>query len=438
MSYKRLYVKTYGCQMNVHDSARLIETLKPLGYAEVTSPAEADLIIVNTCFVRQAAEEKLFSELGRIRLSQKSGAQIIVMGCVGQALGKTILERAPYVHAVFGPRTFHHLPAFLEEGGECVHIDGDACDKFQHMGQATPQISAFVSIQEGCNKFCRYCSVPYTRGPEVSRPIDDILREARDLVAKGTKEITLLGQNVNAFKITDHTGYVWTLASLLYALEKINGLTRVRYISAHPIDFTDDLIRAHGELPTLMPFLHLPAQAGSDAILKAMGRRYTRAEYLSLIDRLRSVCPSIAFSSDFIVGFPGETDQDFAATCSLAEDVRYARAFSFAYSPRPGTPASRMEQLSKEIKHERLLRLQEILDRHQKEFNVGSIGTEMPVLVEKRGRYPGQWAGKSPYLQAVYFLSPEPLLGEVCHVRINGATKNSLSAVLSPMRLKMF
>jgi len=438
---KKLYIKTYGCQMNVYDSARMADVLAPLGYAPAAAPEDADMVILNTCHIREKAAEKVFSELGRLRPLQarknRQGSRMIlaVAGCVAQAEGAEIVARAPYVDIVLGPQTYHRLPEMVAQvaraGGHVLDTDFPAEAKFDFLPEtAAPQgVSAFLSVQEGCDKFCTFCVVPYTRGAEFSRPAAAIIAEARRLVAQGAREITLLGQNVNAYRgaAPDGAGG-WGLGRLIRALAEIAGLLRLRYTTSHPRDVDDALVAAHRDVPQLMPFLHLPVQSGSDRVLAAMNRRHKADDYRGVIDRLRSARADIALSSDFIVGFPGESDADFAATLDLAREIGYAQAFSFKYSPRPGTPAALMpQQVPEAVKAERLAALQALLAEQQRQFNVAAVGREMPVLFEKRGRHQGQLVGRSPYLQAVHAAAPERLIGALAPVRLVRAEPNSLA-----------
>jgi len=438
---KKLYIKTYGCQMNVYDSARMADVLAPLGYATAAAPEDADMVILNTCHIREKAAEKVFSELGRLRPLQarkngRGGRMILaVAGCVAQAEGAEIVARAPYVDIVLGPQTYHRLPEMVAQaaraGGHVLDTDFPAEAKFDFLPEAAaPQgVSAFLSVQEGCDKFCTFCVVPYTRGAEFSRPAAAIIAEARRLVAQGAREITLLGQNVNAYRgaAPDGAGG-WGLGRLIRALAEIEGLLRLRYTTSHPRDVDDALVAAHRDVPTLMPFLHLPVQSGSDRVLAAMNRRHKADDYRRVIDRLRGARVDIAFSSDFIVGFPGESDADFAATLDLAREIGYAQAFSFKYSPRPGTPAALMpQQVPEAVKAERLAALQALLAEQQRQFNAAAVGREMPVLFEKRGRHQHQLVGRSPYLQAVHAAAPERLIGALVPVRLVRAEANSLA-----------
>jgi tRNA-2-methylthio-N6-dimethylallyladenosine synthase len=441
---KKLYVRTYGCQMNVYDSARMSDVLAPLGYAPTEAADDADMIILNTCHIRERASEKVFSELGRLRpLKARKDAQggrmiLAVAGCVAQAEGAEILVRAPYVDIVLGPQTYHRLPEMVAQvaraGGQVLDTDFPLESKFDALpeARASAGVSAFLSVQEGCDKFCTFCVVPYTRGAEFSRPAAAILAEAGRLVAGGAREITLLGQNVNAYRGAAPEGGAWGLARLIRALAAIPDLVRLRYTTSHPLDVDDALVAAHREVPQLMPFLHLPVQSGSDRVLRAMNRRHGAADYRRVIDRLRQARADIAFSSDFIVGFPGERAADFAETLALARDVGYAQAFSFKYSPRPGTPAAMMpEQVPDDVMNERLAELQALLATQQRAFNAASIGREVPVLFEKRGRHPGQLVGRSPYLQSVHAMAPDHLLGALVPLRLIHAEANSLAGEIA-------
>jgi tRNA-2-methylthio-N6-dimethylallyladenosine synthase len=445
---RRLHVVTWGCQMNAYDSTRMADVLAPLGYGPAASAEDADMVILNTCHIREHATEKLFSELGRLRrlkdARRAAGSPMLlaVAGCVAQAEGAEILRRAPYVDIVLGPQTYHRLPAMIAEvegaGRAVIATDFPAESKFDHLPEAARPgggVTAFLAIQEGCDKFCSFCVVPYTRGVEASRPAAAVLAEARALVAAGAREITLLGQNVNAWHGEAPTGQApaggaWRLARLLRALAEIPGLTRLRYTTSHPRDMDDALIAAHGELPVLMPFLHLPVQSGADRILAAMNRRHTAAEYLRLIERLRQARPDIALSSDFIVGYPGETAADFAATLALVRAVGFAQAYSFKYSPRPGTPAaSAADQIPEAEKEARLAALQDLLAAQQHDFNKSQVGRRLAVLITGRGRHPGQIAGRSPYLQAVHLTAPETLIGREIEVTVAAAGPRSLAGV---------
>ncbi len=433
---KKLYIRTYGCQMNVYDSARMADVLAPLGYAPTAAPDDADMVILNTCHIREKAAEKVFSELGRLRLvkaEKNDGMILAVAGCVAQAEGAEIRARAPFVDIVLGPQTYHRLPEMIAQaarvGGHVLDTEFPAESKFDFLPEAAAQgVSAFLSVQEGCDKFCAFCVVPYTRGAEFSRPAAAIVAEARRLVAQGAREITLLGQNVNAYRGAAPEGGTWGLGRLIRALAEIDGLLRLRYTTSHPLDVDDELIAVHRDVPLLMPFLHLPVQSGSDRVLAAMNRRHTADDYRRIIDRLRAARADIAFSSDFIVGFPGEGDTDFAATLALAREIGYAQAFSFKYSPRPGTPAAMMPgQVPEAVKGERLAQLQELLADQQRAFNAACLGRELPVLFEKPGRHRGQLVGRSPYLQAVHATAPERLIGALVQVRLVRAEPNSLA-----------
>ena len=441
---RKVFVKTYGCQMNVYDSERMTDALSKDGYQATDVLEEADLILLNTCHIREKAAEKVYSELGRLREMKKARAKdgremtIGVTGCVAQAEGKEILRRAPAVDLVIGPQTYHRLPEALrraKDGERVVETDYAIEDKFEHL--PAPErartrargVTAFLTVQEGCDKFCTFCVVPYTRGSEVSRPVSQILAEAERLVEGGVREITLLGQNVNAWHGLGPDGTEWGLGDLLHRLAGIEGLARLRYTTSHPRDMDDRLIEAHRDLPKLMPYLHLPVQAGSDRILKAMNRRHTAAEYIALIKRIRAVQPELAISGDFIVGFPGESDADFEATMRLVEAVGYAQAFSFKYSIRPGTPGAEMDgHVAEEVKAERLERLQALLFRQQHDFARGCIGKEIDLLLEKPGRLPGQLVGRSPWLQPVNIDAKGSKIGDIIRVRITDAGANSLFA----------
>jgi tRNA-2-methylthio-N6-dimethylallyladenosine synthase len=435
---KKLFIKTYGCQMNVYDSARMADVLAPLGYEPASGAAEADMIILNTCHIREKAAEKVFSELGRLRplkQARRGGGPVIiaVAGCVAQAEGAEIRRRAPFVDIVLGPQTYHRLPEMVARaaraGGTVLDTEFPAEPKFDHLPApaAPPGLSAFLTVQEGCDKFCTFCVVPYTRGAEYSRPAADLLAEARRLVEAGAREITLLGQNVNAYRGAGPDGGDWGLARLIRALAELPGLMRLRYTTSHPLDMDDALIAAHGEVPALMPFLHLPVQSGSDRVLAAMNRRHGAADYRRVVERLRRARPDLALSSDFIVGFPGESEADFAATLALVEEVGFAQAFSFKYSARPGTPAAGLPgQVPDPVKAERLDRLQTLLRRQQDAFSAACVGRTLPVLFERRGRHPGQLVGRSPYLQAVHAAAPDSAVGALLPVAIAAAEPNSL------------
>jgi tRNA-2-methylthio-N6-dimethylallyladenosine synthase len=432
---RRLFIKTYGCQMNVYDSERMADVLRPLGYGLTDEPDDADLVVLNTCHIREKATEKVYSELGQIkRLKAKraeaGGAMLVaVAGCVAQAEGAEIQRRQPAVDLVVGPQSYHRLPELIARAhraaGAALAADFAPEAKFDAL--RTPReptgVSAFVTVQEGCDKFCAFCVVPYTRGPEFSRPAAAIEAEVKTLATRGVREVTLLGQNVNAY-----AGCEGGLAALIRRLARVPGLARIRYTTSHPRDLDAALIAAHAEVEALAPYLHLPVQAGSDRVLKAMNRGHTADDYLRLIERIRAARPDIAMSGDFIVGFPGETDADFEATLELVRQVGYASAFSFKYSRRPGTPAAALaRQVSDEVKAERLGRLQALLDEQQRAFNAAQVGRVLPVLIEKRGRHAGQVAGRSPYLQAVHLDGDAAMVGEMAPVRIIAAGKSSLA-----------
>jgi tRNA-2-methylthio-N6-dimethylallyladenosine synthase len=438
---KKVFVKTYGCQMNVYDSERMRDVLAPLGYVEAAGPEDADLVILNTCHIREKAAEKVYSELGKIRklkrarAEQGSGMLIAVAGCVAQAEGEEIVRRAPAVDLVFGPQTYHRLPQLLARhaaaGTAVVETEFPAEEKFAGLNAGAKRsrpVAAFLTVQEGCDKFCTFCVVPYTRGAEFSRPVEQVLAEARRMAAEGVKEFTLLGQNVNAYHGLDARGRAMGLAGLVAELSRIEGIERLRYTTSHPRDMTEDLIAAHGENPKLMPYLHLPVQSGSDPILKAMNRGHTAADYLRLIERIRAARPDIALSGDFIVGFPGETEKDFESTLALVREVRYAGAFTFKYSPRPGTPAAERDaQVPEEVKSARLQELQALVHGQQTAFNSALVGRIVPVLLEKPGRDPGQLVGRSPYLQSVHLEGDSTLIGRIVDTHITGVGTNSLS-----------
>ena len=442
---RKLFIKSYGCQMNVYDATRMADVLAPEGYEETTDMAEADLVVLNTCHIRERAAEKVFSELGKVRVLKEERAsrgldmKIAVAGCVAQAEGAEILRRQKAVDLVVGPQSYHRLPDMLRnvQNGVQIETEFPTEDKFDHLVAparakvASRGISSFLTIQEGCDKFCTFCVVPYTRGAETSRPIAKIIDEARHLVDAGVREVTLLGQNVNAFHGLDENGHVVSLAGLTAKLADIPGLLRVRYMTSHPNDMAQDLIDAHAQQPALMPFLHLPVQSGSDRILQAMNRKHTAKDYIDLIDRVRAVRPDIALSSDFIVGFPGETEEDFQATLDLVQKINFSSSYFFKYSMRPGTPGAEMEeQVPEEVKSERLYRLQELVDGQRHAYNDASVGKVMSILFEKKGRDPGQISGKSPYLQAVQVDGPESLIGCVADVLITEALTNSLKGTL--------
>ncbi len=446
---KRLHVITWGCQMNVYDSGRMADVLAPLGYAPSPSPEGADMVILNTCHIREKAAEKVFSELGRLRLLQRereaAGGRMIlaVAGCVAQAEGAEILARAPYVDIVLGPQAYHRLPRMVAEAaraaGAVLATDFPAESKFDFLPEqaASQGVTAFLTIQEGCDKFCGFCVVPYTRGAETSRPAAAILAEARRLVACGAREITLLGQNVNAWHGDGPDDGTWGLGRLVRALAEAPGLLRIRYTTSHPRDMDADLIAAHADVPALMPFLHLPVQSGSDRVLASMNRRHTTADFRRTVDALRRARPDIALSSDFIVGHPGETTADFAHTMALVRDIGFAQAFSFKYSPRPGTPAAAAPaQVPEAEKDARLQELQALLREQQAAFNGRAQGSTLPVLITGPGRRPGQIAGRSPYLQPVHLPGPATLIGTEAPVFIAAGNPNSLTGILAATRTR--
>ena len=439
---RRLHVITWGCQMNVYDSGRMEDVLLPLGYSPATSAADADMVILNTCHIRDRAAEKVFSELGRLRVVKDERARqgrstiIAVAGCVAQAEGEAILTRAPFVDLVVGPQTYHRLPELVarasRQAGAVIDTDFPVEQKFDFLPEASARPvgpTAFLTVQEGCDKFCAFCVVPYTRGAEASRPVGAVMDEARRLVAGGAREITLLGQNVNAYHGEDADGRAATLASLVERLASIPGLARIRYTTSHPRDMDDDLIRAHRDIPALMPFLHLPVQSGSDRVLRLMNRGHDRDLFRRLVDRIRVARPDMALSSDFIVGHPGETDADHAQTMSLVHEIGFASAFSFKYSPRPGTPASSLaSQVPEPVKDERLQALQALLRAQQASFNADLVGRVVPVLFTGPGRHPGQVSGRSPYLQPVHGAGDAvSMAGRIVPVRIVAASANSIA-----------
>jgi tRNA-2-methylthio-N6-dimethylallyladenosine synthase len=444
---RKLHIKSYGCQMNVYDSLRMADMLAPEGFAETADVADADLIVLNTCHIREKAAEKVYSEIGRLRVLKDEAAKagrhvtIAVAGCVAQAEGAEIMRRAPVVDLVVGPQSYHRLPALLDQaarGERPVETEFPADDKFNHLKQPTREamrargVTAFLTIQEGCDKFCTFCVVPYTRGMEVSRPVARIVAEAERLADAGIREITVIGQNVNAYHGDGPDGRTWTLAQLFHRLADIPGIDRLRYTTSHPRDVDETLIAAHRDLPELMPQLHLPVQSGSDRILDAMNRKHTRDDYLRVIERLRDAQPALAFTSDFIVGFPGETDRDFADTMKLIEQVGFSGSFFFKYSPRPGTPAADMdEQVPEPVKTERLHALQRLIDAQAATFNRDCVGQTLDVLLEKMGRHPGQIIGKSPYLQPVQVIAPTSLIGTIEPVRIEDTGHHSLFGTLA-------
>jgi tRNA-2-methylthio-N6-dimethylallyladenosine synthase len=427
----KLFVKTYGCQMNVYDSERMAELLGAQGYVTTEAAEEADMILLNTCHIREKAAEKLYSDLGRLKplKAAKPGLKIGVAGCVAQAEGEEILRRAPVVDLVVGPQAYHRLPQMLGAAGPVVDTDFPPEDKFDHLPgpRAARGPTAFLTVQEGCDKFCSFCVVPYTRGAEVSRPAARLMAEARDLVARGVREITLLGQNVNAWHGEGPGGATWGLGRLIRELAGIEGLVRLRYTTSHPNDMDDDLIAAHAEVPALMPYLHLPVQSGADRILRAMNRKHTAAAYLDLVGRIRAARPDILLSSDFIVGFPGETEAEFEATLDLIRAAGFGAAFSFKYSPRPGTPAAEKPPLPDAVADDRLQRLQALVTAQQQAAQAAMVGREVGVLYEKAGRKPGQMVGKSDHLHAVHVTDPTGRPGDLVRVVIRGTAPNSLA-----------
>jgi tRNA-2-methylthio-N6-dimethylallyladenosine synthase len=441
---KTLHIKTFGCQMNEYDSERMAEALLELGYALTEDASAADLVILNTCHIREKAAEKVYSELGRMRIAKERRKRdgrdtiIAVAGCVAQAEGAEIMARASAVNIVVGPQSYHRLADLVAEasakGGGLLATEFPAESKFRHLPErpsGKTQISAFVTVQEGCDKFCTFCVVPYTRGAEFSRSVEEIGAEVERLAANGTREITLLGQNVNAYHGIGPDGRAWTLATLLRRLAGVPGIERLRYTTSHPLDMDDDLIALFSDEPKLMPYLHLPFQAGADRILKAMNRKHNAADYEEAIGKVRGARPDIALSTDIIVGFPGETDREFEATMELAARIRFAQAFTFKYSARPGTPAAELPgQVPETVKRERLHALQSLIERDRHAFDRATVGRRLGVLFEGRGRKPGQIAGRSPYLQAVHVEGPEEMIGQVAAVDISGASPNSLTGVM--------
>ena len=435
---KKVFVKTYGCQMNVYDSERMVEALGSKGYEQTDAPEDADMILLNTCHIREKAAEKVYSELGRFKelKAEKPNLKIGVAGCVAQAEGEEIMRRQPLVDLVVGPQSYHRLPeleAKLENGGKSIETDFPEEDKFTVL-KSRPKVkrapSAFLTVQEGCDKFCAFCVVPYTRGAEVSRPAEQIISEARNLVERGVREITLLGQNVNAYHGIGAKGAEWSLARLIWALNDIDGLKRIRFTTSHPNDMADDLIEAHANCAKLMPYLHLPVQSGSNKILKRMNRSHTAESYLKLIEKIRAARPDILLSGDFIVGFPEETEEDFEDTMNLIKEVKYGQAFSFKYSTRPGTPAAEREQIPEDLKTERLHRLQALIAAQQRDIQDQMVGRKVSVLFEKNGRFDGQMVGKSEYLHAVHVTSDKLEIGSLKQVRITKSKVNSLTGEL--------
>ncbi|MGE5538341.1 MAG: tRNA (N6-isopentenyl adenosine(37)-C2)-methylthiotransferase MiaB [Gemmatimonas sp.] len=448
---KKLFIQTYGCQMNVYDSARMADVLAPHGYATTESANDADVVVLNTCHIREKASEKVYSELGRLRLMREErraageDVMLAVGGCVAQAEGEEMTRRAPFVDIVFGPQTYHRLPQMVAEatrareagafGAGVVATDFPAESKFDALpAQSTLSApSAFLSVQEGCDKFCTFCVVPYTRGAEFSRPVAAVLDEARALAKRGTVEITLLGQNVNAYHGEGPDGRAWSLAHLIRAVAEIEGVARIRYTTSHPRDMDDDLIAAHGEVPALMPYLHLPVQSGSDRVLAAMNRRYSADDYLRVVDKLRRARPDIALASDFIVGFPGESDREFEDTLALVRAVGYAQSYAFKYSARPGTPAAELENaVPEDVKSERLAVLQRLIAELSLDFNRRSVGATVPVLLDRRGRHVGQLGGRTPHMQAVHVaIGDVAPRGAEARVRITEAFAHSVEGVLA-------
>jgi tRNA-2-methylthio-N6-dimethylallyladenosine synthase len=444
---RKLHIKSYGCQMNVYDAQRMVDALAPEGFVETARAEDADLVILNTCHIREKASEKVYSELGRLRVAKDEAARggrdmrIAVAGCVAQAEGDEIIRRAPVVDVVVGPQSYHHLPQLLDHAarnGKAIETEFPLQDKFAVLPQPKPDairargISAFVTVQEGCDKFCTFCVVPYTRGAEVSRPVDKIVEDVKRLADHGVRELTLIGQNVNAYHGEGPDGRSWPLGKLLHRLADIPGIVRLRYSTSHPRDVEDSLIEAHRDLPALMPFVHLPVQSGSDRILAAMNRKHTVHDYFAVIERFRRVRQDIAFSSDFIVGFPGESEQDFSATLALVMQIGYAGAYSFKYSPRPGTPAAEMrETVSASDMDDRLVRLQELIDSQQSAFNRAAIGTTVDVLFERPARNPGQIVGRTAYLQPAHVIASTALVGQVRPVRIDSLERYSLLGELA-------
>lgn len=446
---RKLHIKSYGCQMNVYDAQRMVDTLAPEGFVETASAEDADLVILNTCHIREKASEKVYSELGRLRVAKDEAArdgrtmQIAVAGCVAQAEGEEIVRRAPVVDVVVGPQSYHHLPELLKRAGDegrAIETEFPAQDKFGFLAQPKPDvirargISAFVTVQEGCDKFCTFCVVPYTRGAEVSRPVAKIVDDVKRLADNGVRELTLIGQNVNAYHGDGPDGKSWPLGKLLEHLAKIPGIARLRYSTSHPRDVDDSLIAAHRDLGALMPFVHLPVQSGSDRILAAMNRKHTADEYRRVIDRFRTARQDIAFSSDFIVGFPGENEQDFLATLALVTQIGYAAAYSFKYSARPGTPAADMQEtVSPAEMDQRLERLQELIDSQQSAFNKAAIGSTVDVLFERPARKDGQIVGRTAFLQPAHVMASSDIIGQILPVRIDSLERYSfLGELVTP------
>lgn len=442
---KRVFIKTYGCQMNVYDSARMADLLAPHGYLMAETPRDADLVILNTCHIREKAAEKVYSELGTVRRLKaakagRGGRMIVaVAGCVAQAEGAEVMRRASCVDLVFGPQSYHRLPELIARalragGAGILDTSFPAEPKFDYLPEAAAPkgVTAFLTVQEGCDKFCSFCVVPYTRGAEYSRPVVQVLAEARNFVRGGVREITLLGQNVNAYHGEGPDGRQWGLGKLIFGLAELPGLDRIRYTTSHPRDVDDELIGAHRDVPQLMPFLHLPVQSGSDRVLAMMNRRHTAGDYRRIVERLRSARSDLALSTDLIVGHPSEREEDFRATLELVEEISFAQTFSFKYSPRPGTPAASLDdQVAEQVKSERLAALQLVLARQQREFNQSCVGRVLPVLFEKPGRHEGQLVGRSPYLQSVHVAAAASRIGTIVPALISAASANSLSGSLA-------
>jgi tRNA-2-methylthio-N6-dimethylallyladenosine synthase len=442
---RKVYVRTFGCQMNVYDSERMTEALSALGYAGTDALEDADLVILNTCHIREKAADKVYSDLGRIRQVKDARAEagsdtvVAVVGCVAQAEGSEIVRRAPVVDLVVGPQSYHRLPELIArtraENRALVETEFPEDDKFAQLPPRAPSrgVTAFLTVQEGCDKFCTFCVVPYTRGMEYSRAVADVEREALALVASGVRELTLLGQNVNGYHGLGPDGRTYSLADLIRHLAQIDGLERLRYTTSHPRDMSDDLIAAHAGEKKLMPYLHLPFQSGADRILAAMNRKHTAREYVDLVGRIRAAQPDLVLSTDIIVGFPGETDEEFEETLAVFAEVGFAAAYSFKYSPRPGTPAEKLgDQIAEDVKAKRLARLQRQIERQQREFAALCVGRTLPVLFEKVGRRPGQLIGRSPYLQSVHAEAPTNMLGRLVPVEISSFGPNSLAGVIRP------
>ena len=444
---KKLYIKTWGCQMNVYDSRRMADILSPLGYTATETPEDADMVILNTCHIREKATDKVFSEIGRLRdIKEDRAAEgkktlIAVAGCVAQAEGEFIMERAKAVDMVFGPQAYHELPEMIVKatGERIVNTELNVDTKFDTLAGESLNHgpAAFLSVQEGCDKFCTFCVVPYTRGAEYSRPVKQIMDEAKRMADNGAREITLLGQNVNAFHGEGPDGKIWGLGRLIEEVAQIDVIERIRYTTSHPCDMKDELIFAHRDIPKLMPYMHLPVQSGSDRILKAMNRKHTAQSYLDTLARVREIRPDIALSSDFIVGFPGETDEDFEQTMEVVRQVGYQSAYSFKYSARPGTPAAAIQAaiVREEVKQERLLRLQALLTKQFEDFNARTMGMTVPVLVERSSQKPGQMQGRSPWNQSVNFEGSERLVGQTVDVTIESTSATALRGSVETVEL---